>query len=265
MSGFGETCPNKARSGFRRPPPRVGGPHPYRFHRGGRGLDLGRWYQGLSGRNREGDAPGRRPRSSLDQRSGRGAAAGRGGPADLPAADALDPTPPGDCSGARGSPGRGGGTSPSARPLRRPRAPPRQLTPRIPSHSPSSPRQQQGRGGGSRQAPSLLSVLLTEAGYSDQTRRRHGARAYEGTGERARASGPNTAAHVTRCPPLLRNRWPGYAPPSRISGLRAGVRGLSSPPSGDWGTGFPSPASSGLMREGVGPPHLRGRRRRRLD
>lgn len=159
----------------------------------------------------------------MDQR--RGAAQGRGGPADLPAADALDPTPPGDSSGARGSPGPGGGTRPSARPLRRPRAPPRQLTPRTPSHSPSSPRQQQGRGGGSRQALSLLSVLLTEAGYSDQTRRRHGARAYEGTGERAHASGPNTAAHVTRCPPLLRNRWPGYAPPSRISGLRAGVWG----------------------------------------
>lgn len=37
MPGFGETCPNKARSGFRCPPPGIGGLHAYRFHRGGRG------------------------------------------------------------------------------------------------------------------------------------------------------------------------------------------------------------------------------------
>lgn len=193
--------------------------------RGLRGLDLGWWYQGLGGRNRGGDAPGRQPRSSLDRRGGRGAAPGRGGPAGLRAADALDATPPGDCNAAWDSPPPGGGTGPSTRPL--PGAPPHKLTPLAPSHSPSSPLQQQGRGGGSRQAPSLLSVLLTEAGPDDRTRRRRGARAYEGTGGRARASRPNTAAHVTRGPPLLCNLWPSNAPPRRPSGLREGRGRLS--------------------------------------
>lgn len=52
----------------------------------------------------------------MDQRSGRGAAPGRGGPADLPAADALDPTPRETAAGPGALPGREAALAPQPDP-----------------------------------------------------------------------------------------------------------------------------------------------------
>lgn len=178
---LGKRVPRRGPRGIPSPAVRAGGPSP--------------------------DAPGRRPRSSCDRRSGRGAAPGLVSPEGPRVATPQTPPQPGDCSGARGPCARRQRSplSPTPAAPRRSPPPPRQLAPRSPCHSPSSPRRSQGRGGGSRPAPSLLSCLLTAAGRSHQARRRRRERADQGAGTRARARGPNTAAHVTRRPPLLRN------------------------------------------------------------
>lgn len=200
---------------------------------------------------------------------------GRNRPSRRPPAPGLGETcakeaPPGSAGGPRAaSPGRGGrprlgyrgqGEAPRRRrrrecshrgaaPARGPAGPrrPKPGSPRAAAaptpRRPGPPAYHLRRGGrrarrGSRRAPSLRSDLLTEAPLTSQGL--------------AGASGPDAAAHVTRCPPLLRNRpaWqrPAPAVPPNPDSAGAG----SSSPSGEGAPG--TPHELWPVGRGRGPP-----------
>lgn len=145
--GFGESCANKARAGFRGPSPRDGG-LPVNCTEGVAVLGPGRSSPGLGRWNRGDHAPARGLAEAASEAAARSRPRSRG-----PSGSASSGSPEiFPCLGAAAGPsfphppGGGAPAAPQPRPPPRPGAPqpgPRQPTPRAPSHSPSSPRRSQ--------------------------------------------------------------------------------------------------------------------------